>query len=292
MGSRAEQYAQAANYVYHQLEHQTMYEDAGKLWQHSERETQIEGEDGTVTTVRTPTNSWSKWNICLDGVYMSNLFLIRLAEAIDNGTIELRSESGAPVSSEDLWNDIFTRLTFVMENFRNPKTGLLYHGYSVESKTCNGVTWSRGLGWFTMVLVEAAEKMPDAGMRSVLKDYYASLMTSIIEWQDPDTSLWFNVVDRDASLYKNQPETSGSAMFAYCLLRGYHAGLLEGPEYRSAALSAFSSMVNTRLTDDGLTDTLIGMGCSSVPEHYQNNVFVTNEAKGVAALILAAQYAY
>lgn len=268
-----------------------MYEDAGKLWQHSERETQTE-VDGEIITTRVPTKSWTKWNICLDGVYMSNLFLVRLAEAMDAGMIEIYSENGSLVNSDDLWNDIYTRMSFVMENMRSPKTGLLYHGYSVESKECNGVAWSRGLGWFTMALLDAAEKMPDESKQSSLAGYYESLMSSIIEWQDPDTCLWYNVVDRNSDLNKNQPETSGTAMFAYCLLKGYHSGLLKDEEYREAGLKAFNSMAENKLTDKGLTDTLIGMGCTSVPEHYKNNAYVTNEAKGISAFIMAAKYAY
>ena len=292
---RTLKYSQAINYVYNQLEHQTSYPDAGNLYQHGELVAQTEIDGETITT-REPSSGWSKWNTCLDGVYMSNLFLIRLAEIMDAGLIEIYSEDGMRVGSSEIWSDVNSRLTFVMENMRNPNTGLLWHGYSVADKECNGVTWSRGMGWFTMTLMEAAEKMPDGFGRNAIRDYFSSLMTSIIEWQDPATDLWYNVTDRKSDLVRNekvnQPETSGSAMFSFCLLKGYNSGLLEGSEFRESGLKAFNSLAKNRLTEKGLTDTLLGMGCSRVPSDYLKSVIVTNEAKGIAAFIMAAKYAY
>ena len=280
--SRPEKYASAINYVYNQLELQTCYEDCGRLLQHSERESNGK---------RVPTSSWSDYNICLDGVFMSHLFLIRLAEAMDAGKITIRSVDGSLVESQMIWDDIYMRLSWVMENMRDAQSGLLYHGYSVAKKAVNGVVWGRGMGWFTMALTEAAEKMPDAQKRSALQDYFASLMTSAVEYQDPASDLWYNVVDCREEVSKNQPETSGSAMLAYCLLRGYATGTLKDSAYRYAGLRALNALIEDKFIYEGMTDTLLGMGVSTVANHYQNNRFVINEAKGVAALIMAGVYA-
>ena len=235
-----------------------------------------------------PTSAWSKWNIALDGIYMSQLFEIRLAEAIDSGKIQITSADGTTVKSSEIWDAVYNRLKFALDNMRDKSTGLMYHVYSVELAKSNEIVWGRGMGWFTMTLLEAAEKMPDETKRETLRNEYASLMDSLISWQDPDTYLWYNVVNRGTDLAKNQIETSGSAMFSYCLLKGYRDGILNDDHYRTAGLLAFNSLAETRLTDEGLTDTLIGMGPGETPESYQNNKFVTNEAKGIAPLILAA----
>ena len=165
------------NYVYNQLELQTIYPEAGNLWLHSQT------PDGE------PRNAWKRWNICLDGVYMSQLFLIRMAEAIDAGQIEIKSADGTIVTSEQLWNDIYSRMMFVMKNMTNSKNGLLYHGYSVKEKITNEASWSRGIGWYTMALVEAAEKMPDSKKRNELIEQYNKIMTAVVEWQDYDSLL-------------------------------------------------------------------------------------------------------
>ena len=285
-------YNKMANYAYNKLEKQIMYDGldgrpyAGKLWLHQQIKDETTGE-------YVPAKSWSTWNICLDGVYMSQLYLIRLAEAIDSGDMVIFANDGHTVSSDELWDDIYTRLCFVMENMKISRTGLLAHVYSAEQQKTNDITWGRGMGWFTMVLLEAAEKMPDPEKREKLQDYYNTLMKSVLKWQDPESLLWYNVVERKDELNKNRPETSGSAMFAYCLLKGYKVGILQDEEYYKGGLAAFNAIVKNHYNEeDGLQDTLISMGPGSTENAYQNPDYVNNEAKGVAPLILAAQYAY
>lgn len=285
-------YAAALNYIYHQLENQTIYPEAGNLWLHSQK------ADGT------PRAAWVKWNICLDGVYMSQLFLVRLTEAIDRGNVVITGKDGAEVTSEALWADIYSRLSFVMEHMTNPDNGLLYHGYCVETGETNKASWSRGIGWYTMVLVEAAEKIPDDSKKATLTEYFTQIMTAVLAQQDPDTSLWYNVTDgREEYAYRkttesgetviyNMPESSGSAMFAYCLLRGYHKGLLKDETFRTAGLRAFNALVETKLTEEGLTDIYHSSSVTSDKNLYQKNGYTTNDGKGVGPLILAANYAY
>jgi len=283
------QYEKAVNYIYRQLENQTVYEDAGMLMLHSQQ------NDGT------PRFHWAKWNICLDGIYMSQMFLIRMAEAIDDGLITVTRKDGKVVDSSEIWNDVYSRMTFVMETFRDKETGLLNHGYSVASKEVNNGFWSRGMGWYTMVLMEAASKMPDSEKKAALTAHYGDLMTSIMEWQDPKSFLWYNVTDgreevgctnKDGKWIGNKPEASGSAMFAYCLLRGYHDGLLQGEAYRSAGLCAFNALTETLLKEEGLTDVYSSSSVTSDRNKYQVNDYAVNDGKGVGPYILAAKYAY
>ena len=281
----------AINHMYNKLENQYMYDGengrayAGKLWLHHQIK---DKETGEII----PEQHWSKWNICLDGVYMSQIFLVRLAEAIRSGKIIIRSNDGHIVTSEELWNDIYTRLTFVINNMRIEETGLLAHVYSVELQKTNDISWCRGLGWFTMIMVEAAEKMPDPIKKSILQSQYRDLMESVINWQDHESDLWYNVINRKSDLPENRPEISGSSMLTYSLLRGYNNGILDGRHFHYAGLEAFDSIVKNHLTEEGLTDILFGMGPAETPEKYQVPKYTTNEAKGIAPLILASIYAY
>lgn len=282
------QYQKAVNYVYNQLEKQTVFEDAGMLMMHAQNS---KGE---------PVAGWTKWSICLDGIYMSQLFLIRTAEAIDQGTVNVTAADGHVVTSSEIWSDVYKRMIFVMQKMKDAKTGMPYHGYDPNAKETNKAFWSRGIGWYAMVLLEAAEKMPNAEKKEILTKYYTNLMNAVLEWQDPETFLWYNVTDRkedvgctkDGVWIGNKPESSGSAMFAYCLLRGYHDGLLKGEEYRSAGLRAFNSLVETKLTEDGLIDIYSSSSVTSNPNLYQINGYTINEGKGVGPLILATKYAY
>jgi rhamnogalacturonyl hydrolase YesR len=292
--SKAERkkFVAGVNYIYNQLENQTIYPEAGGLLLHSQT---ADGE---------PRKHWTRWNICLDGVYMSQLFLIRLAETIESEGIEIRSLDGSVVTSDQLWNDIYNRMTFVMDNMINQKTGLLNHGYSVNEKMTNGASWSRGIGWFMMALMEAAEQMPDPEKRAKLVEYYNQQMSAIVEWQDPESFLWYNVTDgreeyfcevkteTGVEVIYNKPESSGSAMFTYCLLRGYHNGLLKDEHFREAGLKGFNALVETKITDEGLIDIYRSSSVTGDKNRYQVNGYVKNEGKGIAPLIMASKYAY
>ncbi len=79
-------------------------------------------------------------------------------------------------------------------------------------------------------------------------------------------------------------------MFTYVLLRGYRTGLLDRSCFYSG-LQAFESLTETEYTvEDGLLNTLIGSGVNVNRSTYQRGRFVNNEAKGVAAFIMAAQF--
>ena len=283
-------YTRAANTIYNKLENQYMYDGndgrpyAGKLWMHHQIK---DPESGEIV----PASVWSKWPVCVDGIYMSQIFLIRLAEAIDSGSMVITSVDGHTVTSQELWDDICTRLDYTAKVFRNDETGLISHVYSPERGEANNISWSRGTGWFMMAMLEAIECMPKGSQRNALQEQFDSLMRSVLEWQDPESLLWYNVMTRKSDLAKNRPETSGSAMISYCLLRGYKDGILKDEEFRRAGLMAFNAMVKYHYSEtEGLADTLISMGPADTEAAYQNPKYVANEAKGIAPLIMASEY--
>ena len=282
------QYEKAVNYVYNQLEKQVTYPSAGNMMQHAQN------SDGASSA------GWTKWNICLDGVYMSQTFLMRLAEAIDDGSVVVKNADGDIVTSSEIWNDVYERMNFVMKKMISNKTGLAFHGYCVETNETNKAYWTRSIGWYTMALVEAAEKMPDIEKREFLKEHFNELMEAIIQYQDPETFLWYNVpnedgktlIVKDGKVIENKPESSGSAMLTYSLLRGYHKGLLQEEVFRVAGLRAYNSLVETKLTSEGLTDIILASAVHTNTTMYQISGYVINDGKGVGPFIMATKYAY
>lgn len=270
-----ELYKSAVNFVYHQLEKQTEYPEAGKCWQHSER-------NGV------PTKAWTRWNICLDGIFMSQLFISRLAQSIEKGTIEVVDLDGNIVKADDLWADLCERMSFVMENMMN-ESGVLYHGYCVAEKVTNGVCWGRGNGWYAMALLEAALNCPDE-YRESMTDYFRQLMDGALKWQDDETFLWYNVIDHREEVTDNIPESSVSAMLSYCLLKGYRKGLLPDEKYHLAGLRGFNAMVSDRIIEGDLIDTMCSSAVTSDINRYAVNGYVDNEAKSIGALLLAMRY--
>ena len=269
------EYKKAINFVYHEMEKQTVYPEAGNMLQHSER-------DGV------PTKGWVRWNFCGDSFYMTQIFMSRLAQSIDKGTIEITDLAGNTVSSEKLWDDIFNRISFACENMMSD-SGVLYHGYCVAEKITNGVCWGRGNGWFSMALLEAALNMPDE-KGVILQKYFQTLMDGILKWQDDETFLWYNVIDHREEITDNIPESSGSSMLSYCLLKGYRKGILKDEKYHLAGIRGFNAMVSDRIVDGTLINTLASSGVTSDINRYAVSGYVNNEAKSIGALLLAMRY--
>lgn len=270
-----ELYKNAVNFVYHELEKQTEYPEAGKCWQHSEK-------DGV------PTKAWTRWNICLDGIFMSQMFISRLAQSIEKGSIEVVDLAGNIVKADDLWADLCERMTFVMENMLS-ESGVLYHGYCVAEKVTNGVCWGRGNGWYAMTLLEAALNCPEK-YRETMRGYFRQLMDGVLKWQDDETFLWYNVIDHREEITDNIPESSVSAMLSYCLLKGYRKGLLSDEKYHLAGLRGFNAMVSDRIIEGNLINTMCSSGVTSDINRYAVNGYVDNEAKSIGALLLAMRY--
>ncbi len=270
-----EEYQKAVNFVYHEMEKQTTYPEAGNMWQHSER-------DGV------PTKGWVRWNFCGDSFYMTQIFMSRLAQLIDKGMIEITDMNGTAVSSRDLWDGIYNRISFACENMMS-ETGVLYHGYCVAEKITNGVCWGRGNGWFAMALLEAALNMPDE-RKEILQQYFQQLMDGVLKWQDDETFLWYNVIDHREEVTDNIPESSVSSMLSYCLLKGYRKGILKDEKYHLAGIRGFNAMVADRIVDGTLVDTLASSGCTSSINSYAVSGYVDNEAKSIGALLLAIRY--
>ena len=79
-------------------------------------------------------------------------------------------------------------------------------------------------------------------------------------------------------------------MFAYCLLKGYKLGLLEDVKFRECGIKAFNSLVETKLTSDGLVDIYRSSSVTSDKNMYQRNGYAIDDGKGVAPFIMAAKY--
>ena len=69
---------------------------------------------------------------------------------------------------DSAFNDITRQFATIERHARDPKTGLLYHGYdeSKEQKWANKQTgtsplfWARALGWYGMAMVDALDYFP------------------------------------------------------------------------------------------------------------------------------------
>lgn len=250
---------------------------------------QLKGQPRTSTG-----NFWHKMiypnQIWLDGLYMAQPFYMQY---------ELTYNHGANCM------DSYHQFLNVYRLMRDLRNGLYYHAYddSKEAFWCDKVTglsdnfWLRALGWYAMALIDTMEVMPEAlgAEKAELNRIYKELIDSMLPYQDEESGMWYQVVNR-GGIMPNYLETSGSAIFAYAIMKSVRLGFLED-SYFTYGQRAFDGICGKYLSEkdgelqlDGIC-LVAGLGNTEMREgtfdYYMREPIVKNEAKGVAPLILA-----
>ena len=241
-------------------------------------------------------NFWHKKiypnQVWLDGLYMALPYYMEYEVLYDN--------------SENI-NDIYRQFFNVYDKMRDKNTGLYYHGYDSTKSIfwANKETglsqnfWLRSLGWYSMALLDTLNKADDKGSQNwnKLKEIFVQLCDSMLAFQD-ETGMWWQVPNYP-NKGANYLETSGSAIYAYSLLKGARTGILEDEKYRKAGKKAFEGICNKYLkTKDGKLSLggiclVAGLGPENKPnrdgsfEYYMSESIVEDDAKGVGPFILA-----
>ncbi|WGQ10351.1 glycoside hydrolase family 88 protein [Pedobacter gandavensis] len=227
----------------------------------------------------------------LDGLYMGQPFY---------------AEYAALVGDQAAFDDIANQFILMEKYSKDPKTGLLYHGWdeSKEQKWANPVTgqspnfWGRAMGWYAMALVDALEYFPkDHPKRKELQAILNRTAVAIKKYQDPKSGLWYDILDKP-NAKGNYPEASASAMFVYSLAKGVRTGDLSNI-YLAVAEKAYRGMGKVfveQVSADrvNLKGTVSVSGLGGKPyrdgsfAYYMSEPVITNDPKGVGAFLLAA----
>ncbi len=149
----------------------------------------------------------------IDGVFMGGMFLTRY---------------GAVVGDQASCFDEVTRQILALAGHcRKGETGLFLHAYDERRNAAwadpvTGLSpevWSEGLGWYALILVESLALMPVTHPgRAAVMGILSELIEGLLKVQDQQTGLWYQVVDK-GDRADNWHDSSGSAMFVYCIQR-------------------------------------------------------------------------
>ena len=216
------------------------------------------------------------------------------------------AEYALTFSEPEIFDDLTNQFVLIEAHARDPRTGLLFHAWD-ESKTqrwadprtgCSPHFWGRAIGWFVMALVDVLDYLPEThANHAELIAILNRLAQALIQFQDPASGLWYQVVDQ-ASRPGNYREASVSAMLAYGFAKGVRMGWLP-PEFLTAALRAYHGLLENmiridsrgKLTLDG-TCSVAGLGGTPYRdgsyEYYIKEPVAANDFKGVGPFILAA----
>ena len=227
--------------------------------------------------------------VWLDGTYMALPFLALYQREMGEGD----------------YSDIIRQLRTVRKRMRDPATGLYYHGYDASRKAFwadpeTGLSrnfWLRADGWFACALADLAEIIPaEKPERQEAAEMLSGLMSSAERYMDPETGMYWQVMDQGGR-EGNYPETSGSAMMAYAMLKGARLRVLDD-NYRDLGRKTFAGITDGFMTvRDGMPELtniclVAGLGPENNRrrdgsyEYYISEPVVSNDAKGAAPFVL------
>jgi unsaturated rhamnogalacturonyl hydrolase len=226
----------------------------------------------------------------LDGLYMGEPFYAEYSQ----------------VFNEDNWNDIANQFVWMEKHARDPKTGLLYHGWdeSKEQKWANKTTglsphvWGRAMGWYAIALVDVLDYFPKTHpRRAELIAILQREAEAISKYQDKKTGVWYDIIDLPTRP-KNYIESSCSAMFVYSLAKGVRNGYL--PEKYLKTVNTgwagikkefIKELPNGNVDWEG-TVSVSGLGGNPYRDgsfdYYMSEKLRTNDVKGLGPAIMAA----
>jgi Predicted unsaturated glucuronyl hydrolase involved in regulation of bacterial surface properties, and related proteins len=222
------------------------------------------------------------YQMWLDGLYMGGVFALKYANAF--GDHELR--------------DMVLHQERLMRRFMSDeRTGLLFHAWDESRRMswaddetgCSPELWGRSLGWYGLALSQFIDCLPEghAG-REELAQTLARFVQSIIQFQDPNTGLWFQVVDK-GHLHDNWLETSCSCLFIYAIARAVKQGIVPD-SCAAAAVRGYDGLFDFVKQDaDGrliLSGICIGTSAGDY-NHYVTRPTSENDLHGVGAFVMA-----
>lgn len=231
------------------------------------------------------------YQMWLDGLYMGEPFYAEYAM--------LFHDTAA-------FDDIAKQFIWMEAHSRDPKTGLLYHGWdeSKQQKWADPKTglspqfWGRAIGWYAMALVDTLDYFPqDHPQRAELIAILKRLAPVIQKYQDAKSGTWYLILDKPGEK-GNYLEASAACMFVYALAKGVRHGYLPD-SYLAVAQKGYQGILKEFIETDAtgqtnLNGTVGGAGLGGNPyrdgsyQYYVSERVVKNDPKGVGAFLMAS----
>ena len=241
------------------------------------------GEGGFWHKQRYPHQMW------LDGLYMGSPFYAEYATLFHE-----------PVAAFD---DVAKQIRLVAAHNYDPKSGLFYHGWDENKEQAwadktTGTSsnfWGRAIGWYAMALVDVLDDFPkDHPARPEIIATLRKLCDGVVKHQDPESGLWWQVVDQGGRP-GNYLEATASSMFVYAMAKGVNHRYLSR-DYVPAILKGYDGITGKLIKTDAKGNVSLTQCCSVAGlgfgrdgsfAYYIKEPVVDNDLKGVGPFILA-----
>jgi len=182
-------------------------------------------------------------------------------------------------------------------HLNDPRTGLMFHAYDESGQSAwadketrhSAEIWCRAMGWFGMTLIEVLELLPrDHPKRPRLIAQVAQLVKAWANYQDKNTGLWFQVVDKGDNP-GNWLETSSSSMYTYVTAMAVERGYVE-KKYANGVRRGYAGVLTKILLgrEDGqtyITDICEGTNVADLAYYFARKRN-TNDFHGLGAFLI------
>ncbi len=237
-------------------------------------------------------NFWHKLiypnQVWLDGLYMAQGFSTLWQKHVGNKD----------------YSDVVRQIVNVRKYMYDEHKKLFYHGWDCSRTAfwCNKQTglsanfWLRAMGWYLVAMADFLEECDDPESCRQVAEVFRLAIEGVANYVDSETHMLFQVVDRIGE-QGNYPETSGSSMVAYAMLKGARLGYLDasfsalGKQIFDGICTRYLSGDNGELNLGGIC-LVAGLGPENNRrrdgsyQYYISEPVVANDAKGVAPFVL------
>ena len=192
---------------------------------------------------------------------------------------------GMLLDREDYVNEARYQLMLHVKYLADRATGLWYHGWSFDRKDhFAGALWCRGNCWITIsfpIFIEVLGLKAGDPLYELLVGALKAQIEALAKYQDLETGLWHTLID-DSDSYL---ETSGSAGFAYGILKAVHMRYVDA-EYEDVANRAINGVLS-QIGDHGqVANVSVGTGLEDTLDYYRN-IAITDMPYGQSLSVLA-----
>ena len=199
------------------------------------------------------------YQVWLDGIFMGLPYYALTASMLQ-----------PPHEARKVYDDAVQQVITTYRRTLDPQTGLNRHAWDETHEMFwadpqTGLSqhcWGRAQGWYTMALIELLDVLPENyERRQEVVELLKKDLTAVIQWQDPTSGVWYQVMDAPER-EGNYLESTCSSMFAYALLKASRKGYVDST-FREAGVKAYRGILNhfIRVNED---ETISLTHCCSV----------------------------
>lgn len=220
-----------------------------------------------------------------DGVFMSMPFLVRYGRLFGDSAYA---------------NDEAAKQLIVYASHLHSPEGLLYHAYDESGAAAwadpathhSAEFWCRAMGWFGMTLVDILDVLPaNDPRRPQLIAMLRDLVRGLAKYQDRQTGLWYQVVDKGSDP-GNWLETSSSSMYSYVISLAVKRGYVD-KSFEAVAKKGYAGVLTkVALDSDGManiSDICEGTNVADLAYYFARKRNV-NDFHGLGAFLIMNEH--